>query len=262
MKCTRFPLSPFFFFSHVSHAPILSNTHIESHFEFYTYLLFVFWKFLLHDSNLLIHSICFSSSRRHTVYLTFHFLCFHGNSSSSKFGIVKNLRTHLYQRSWVLRFDRCKISWRFDPLAITEWQRDERGRFETQETHARTGSAFMCPSKRGDASTGLFVGFSRIPDVSAESFVPFARCAIEYFRDVFKLVSDSRIFTPLFFTRFQYPSLSLFLLFFYPSVIFNWRTNQPFCWKILQTQNYVPIWIQISKSWDIFLFLNNLTSRI
>lgn len=69
---------------------------------------------------------------------------------------------------------------------------------EKEETHARTSPAFMCPSKRGDTSTGLFVGFSRIPDVSAESFVPFARYAIEYFRDVFRLVSDSRIFIPLF----------------------------------------------------------------
>lgn len=96
------------------------------------------------------------------------------------------------------RLVRDKISWKFDLPAITERQRDQRGRSGTQETHARTSPAFMCPSKRGDASTGLFVGFSRIPDVSAESFVPFARYAIEYFRDVFRLVSDSRIFIPLF----------------------------------------------------------------
>lgn len=74
----------------------------------------------------------------------------------------------------------------------------------------------MCPSKRDDASTGLFVGFSRIPDVSAESFVPFARYAIEYFRDVFRLVSDSRIFIPLFLLHSMAFTFSLLLLIFYP----------------------------------------------
>lgn len=73
----------------------------------------------------------------------------------------------------------------------------------------------MCPSKRDDASTGLFVGFSRIPDVSAESFVPFARYAIEYFRDVFRLVSDSRIFIPLFLLHSMAFTFSL-LPIFYP----------------------------------------------
>lgn len=85
---------------------------------------------------------------------------------------------------------------------------------EKEETHARTSPAFMCPSKRGDTSTGLFVGFSRIPDVSAESFVPFARYAIEYFRDVFRLVSGSRIFIPLFLLDSITPSQSLSLFFF------------------------------------------------
>lgn len=74
----------------------------------------------------------------------------------------------------------------------------------------------MCPSKRDDASTGLFVGFSRIPDVSAESFVPFARYAIEYFRDVFRLVSDSRIFIPLFLLHSMAFTFSLLFLIFYP----------------------------------------------
>lgn len=89
---------------------------------------------------------------------------------------------------------------------------------ERQETHARTSTAFMCPSKRGDTSTGLFVGFSRIPDVSAESFVPFARYAIEYFRDVFRLVSDSRIFIPLFLLDSITP---LHFHFFFFHIVFN-----------------------------------------
>lgn len=95
-----------------------------------------------------------------------------------------------------------KISLKFDFYPLTDREREREisvgDSREKEETHARTSPAFMCPSKRGDTSTGLFVGFSRIPDVSAESFVPFARYAIEYFRDVFRLVSDSRIFIPLF----------------------------------------------------------------
>lgn len=116
-----------------------------------------------------------------------------------------------------------KISLKFDfyPITQRERERDEEisvgDSREKEETHARTSPAFMCPSKRGDTSTGLFVGFSRIPDVSAESFVPFARYAIEYFRDVFRLVSDSRIFIPLFLLDSITPSSITFTFFFFTS---------------------------------------------
>lgn len=44
----------------------------------------------------------------------------------------------------------------------------------------------MCPTKRADASTGLFVGSRRILDVSAESFVSTARYrATKPFQDAF-----------------------------------------------------------------------------
>lgn len=103
---------------------------------------------------------------------------------------------------------------RFLPVAERDKEISVSDSREKEETHARTSPAFMCPSKRGDTSTGLFVGFSRIPDVSAESFVPFARYAIEYFRDVFRLVSGSRIFIPLFLLDSITPFQSLSLFFF------------------------------------------------